>query len=67
MWFARWVNRERCSVIISNDPSGEWTVEIGDGFTGERSRSLGQAMYSAAYHCERDPDWQWTTDYLKSL
>lgn len=66
MAFARWVNRERCYVGIHNDPSGEWTVTIGSGFSAT-DKSLGRAMKFAIMCAQSEPGFQWTTDYLKTL
>lgn len=65
--FAKWVNRERCYIGLHNDPSGRWTVTIGDRFAATDDKSLGRAMKFAVMCAESEPAWQWTSDYLKSL
>lgn len=63
--FAQWVNAERCSVIISNDPNGEWSVVIGKDFKGVARLSLGRAMLSALMVAESDTEFMWTSIYLR--
>jgi hypothetical protein len=65
--FAQWVNDQRCSLTIENDPSGVWHVRIGCCVAESTSRSLGEAMCHQFWMLELHPDWIWTSDYLESV
>lgn len=65
--FAEWVNEQRCSVTIENDPSGQWRVRIGCLTNASVGRSIGEAMSREFWAIDQDPNWTWTCDYLESL
>jgi len=65
--FAQWVNDQRCSISISNDPSGVWSVQIGSLIKESRSSHLGSAMCHQFWTLEFNPNWTWTCDYLESV
>lgn len=62
--FAEWVNAQRCSVTIENDPCGQWTVRIGGITNGSVGRSINDAMCREFLVRDQDPNWYWTCDYL---
>lgn len=66
MAFAQWVNSERCYICVNNDADGTWYVEIG-AMVVESHRELRCAMLTAFLKAECQPDWSWTTDFLKTL
>lgn len=65
--FAEWINAQRCSVMIENDPAGQWRVQIGCVTNGSAGRSIGEAMSREFWERDRDPDWNWTCDFLESV
>lgn len=67
MRFARWVNAERCHIVIKNDADGYWTVALGVNCGEFRCKSLGTAMLQAFDIAENNPHWIWTSDYLKTI
>lgn len=70
-WFplavARWVNSQRCQICIWNDPSGRWHVDIGAKHGPQSGHCLGRVMLAAVARLDRDPDWQWSSDFLSIL
>lgn len=64
MEFAEWVNSERASISIWNDPSGRWNVQIGTMVGPSSGKTLGEAMCHQFLTLELTPGWQWTSDYL---
>lgn len=64
--FAKWVNRQRCYVRFSNDPSGEWSVKLGV-MPEVRGMYIGRVMLEALERIESEEDFMWTSDYLKTL
>ena len=52
---------------MHNDASGTWYVQIGVKHPEQSASALGMAMFRAFAVNEYDPEWQWTTDYLRSL
>ena len=68
-WFMQWVNRrDRCHITVCNDADGNWYVQIGGSEQlPTMARGLRRAMWKAFWACERDAEWQWTSDYLRQL
>ena len=64
MRFAEWVNSERSSVTIWNDPSGRWSVQIGCILPPSRGKTLGEAMTRQFLLLDNNPEWAWTSDFL---
>ncbi len=62
----RWINRDRTSVQIANDPDGCWTVQIGTRRPCTEN-SIQSALFAAVTDADRDPSWKWTSDYLRGL
>lgn len=64
--FAEWVNSERASLQICNDPSGRWTVQIGSLVMPSHGPTLGEAMCHQFLMLDARAEWSWTSDYLRS-
>lgn len=61
-----WVNSERCYLELHNDPSGQWTLKIGNRAQPPVSgRSLHWLCWQMFWELESDPDWTWTTDWFR--
>ncbi len=62
--FAEWVNSERTSVQIWNDPSGRWNVQIGCLLPPSNGKMLGEAMAKQFLMLDNNKEWAWTSDFL---
>ena len=63
--YAHFVNSERCSFQLTNDPDGWWTAQVGTAPECRRATMRG-AILAAHRAAEALPDWQWTTDFLRT-
>lgn len=62
----QWANSERCYIKLENDPSGQWTLKIGNRAQPEVvDRSLRRLCWKMFWQLEADPFWCWTTDWFK--
>lgn len=69
MSFANWVNRERVFIAIHNNPGGQWQVRIGfpQGPKLHYHPTFRKAMLDAYLCCAYDPEFRFTSDYLRTL
>lgn len=63
--YAHFVNSERCSFQLTNDPDGWWTAKVGTAQECRR-KTMRRAILAAHRAAESLPDWKWTTDYLRA-
>jgi len=60
----RWVNMDRCYVMLQNDPSGTWSLQVGVSMPVLRHRSIRWLCWNMFWACEQNPKWKWCADYL---